>query len=64
MCHAAAAAAELRIPDGGNGGTGGSVILRASENVRCLGGVRKLQKAGRGRQGGPQRRTGAPGETR
>lgn len=43
---------------------GGSVVLRASEQVRSLAGIQVIQRAEHGKQGRPQNRTGAPGASR
>ena len=47
--------------DGGNGGKGGDVIIRASGPIKSLSNVQKIQMAPRGRAGGNQRRRGADG---
>lgn len=51
-------------PDGGRGGDGGSVILRATEDLSTLEpyAYRKLVKAGRGRHGSGNNRAGERGE--
>jgi GTPase len=51
-------------PDGGRGGDGGSVILRATEDLSTLEpyAYRKVVKAGRGRHGSGNNRTGERGE--
>lgn len=51
-------------PSGGNGGRGGSVILKAVENLQTLLDFRysHLFKADDGQKGGPNNRTGASGE--
>ncbi len=53
-------------PSGGNGGRGGSVILRAVENLQTLLDFRynHLFKAEDGQRGGPNNRTGASGRDR
>ena len=50
-------------PDGGNGGDGGSVILRASSSVNSLlrVGRRPIYEARDGRPGGPERWTSCDG---
>ncbi|MGC8714696.1 MAG: GTPase ObgE, partial [Leptodesmis sp.] len=50
-------------PSGGNGGRGGSVILKAVENLQTLLDFRynHLFKAENGKRGGPNNRTGASG---
>lgn len=47
--------------DGGSGGPGGSVVLRASQAVRSLAHVQRHLAAGRGGRGGAQRKRGAAG---
>ncbi len=51
-------------PDGGRGGDGGSVILRATEDLSTLEpyAYRKVIKAGRGRHGSGSNRTGEHGK--
>lgn len=51
-------------PDGGDGGRGGHVIVRGSERLRSLLHLRYKRhwKAGNGKPGGPNNRTGASGE--
>jgi GTP-binding protein len=51
-------------PSGGNGGKGGSVILKATENLQTLLDFRyrHLFKADNGKRGGPNNCTGASGE--
>ncbi len=53
-------------PSGGNGGKGGSVILKAAENLQTLLDFRYnlLFKAEDGQRGGPNNRTGASGRDR
>jgi len=53
-------------PSGGNGGRGGSVILKAVENLQTLLDFRynHLFKAEDGQRGGPNNRTGASGHDR
>jgi GTPase len=53
-------------PDGGNGGDGGSVVLRASSSVNSLlrVGRRPIYEAESGRGGGPRNRSGKQGEDR
>lgn len=53
-------------PSGGNGGRGGSVILKADENLQTLLDFRynHLFKADNGQRGGPNNRTGASGNDR
>ncbi len=53
-------------PSGGNGGKGGSVILKAAENLQTLLDFRynHLFKAEDGQRGGPNNRTGASGRDR
>jgi GTP-binding protein len=53
-------------PSGGNGGRGGSVILKAVENLQTLLDFRynHLFKAENGQRGGPNNRTGASGNDR
>mmetsp|Transcript_32825 Transcript_32825/g.77818 ORF Transcript_32825/g.77818 Transcript_32825/m.77818 type:complete len:206 (-) Transcript_32825:827-1444(-) len=53
-----------RIPDGGDGGPGGSVLLRATSDVRSLAGIAFLQRASDGINGGSQRRQGRSGSPR
>ena len=50
-------------PDGGNGGDGGSVVLRASSSVNSLlrVGRRPIYEAEDGRPGGPRNRSGSEG---
>jgi GTPase involved in cell partitioning and DNA repair len=47
--------------DGGNGGKGGDVIIRADARVRSLRNVENVQNAPAGRAGGGQRQRGADG---
>ena len=51
-------------PDGGDGGRGGSIVLRAEENLNTLIDYRQLQhhKAQRGENGAGQNRTGKSGD--
>lgn len=56
-----AAKGKFQPPDGGNGGHGGNVVVQASSTVKSLGGLRQLQKAQPGGQGGSQKRTGKHG---
>ena len=53
-------------PDGGNGGDGGSVILRATASVNSLlrVGRRPVYEAENGASGGPRNRSGSMGEDR
>ncbi|WP_421659176.1 GTPase ObgE [Leptothermofonsia sp. ETS-13] len=53
-------------PSGGNGGKGGSVILKAAENLQTLLDFRynHLFRAEDGQRGGPNNRTGASGRDR
>lgn len=52
-------------PTGGNGGKGGSIVLRADSQVLSLEGLRNRRhlKAENGRPGGPNRRQGRRGQT-
>ena len=52
-------------PDGGDGGVGGSVVLRADESVTSLQGFRqkRLYRAEGGRNGGSKRKHGRNGES-
>ena len=52
-------------PDGGDGGRGGDVILRAVARLNTLSGLqhRRHYKAGLGRPGGPNQRSGRDGES-
>jgi GTP-binding protein len=58
--------APLGGPDGGNGGDGGSVVLRASASVNSLlrVGRRPIYEAEDGRPGGPRNRSGSRGQDR
>lgn len=51
-------------PDGGDGGTGGNIVLRADHNVDSLRGYRrnKLYRAGSGLNGGGRQKHGRRGE--
>ena len=60
----AACAGKHQPADGGTGGPGGSVVLRASPTVKSLAHVRRLLAAGHGGRGGSQRRHGAVGDPR
>ena len=55
---------EFGGPDGGDGGKGGSIILKSEENLNTLIGYRYQQhhKAERGENGSGQNRTGKGGE--
>jgi GTPase len=52
-------------PDGGDGGRGGDVVLRASTHLNTLAGLqhRRRYKAGNGQPGGANNRTGRDGES-
>lgn len=51
-------------PDGGDGGCGGSIFLRATTNLENLSGLRysKIYKAEDGQRGGNRQKTGADGQ--
>ena len=51
-------------PDGGDGGNGGSVVVRATRNLNTLQSFRHQQRlsAGEGQSGGPQKKHGRNGE--
>ena len=51
-------------PDGGNGGSGGDVWIRAASSKTSLSHLKtnKIYQAGSGRPGGPRRKTGRKGE--
>lgn len=56
-----APARRKRGPEGGNGGSGGDVVVCADAAVRCLAGVSTSCNAQPGGRGGPQQRAGRRG---